>query len=161
MLGFPGSSAGQESTCNTEDPALNPGLGRSPGEGKGLPLQYSGLENSMDCIVLGVKKSRTRLSDFHFSCHTGEPKTNTTVCTSQGKQVTKRRGLSEESIFSPSSYLNKVLSIQTPANQNNLSGVPFIVFPSSIPPGVFALLTVSGLLKRLSICFQDSWVFSL
>ena len=45
---------------------LIPGLGRSPGEGKGYPLQYSDLENSMDCIVLGVAKSQTRLSDFHF-----------------------------------------------------------------------------------------------
>ena len=43
-----------------------PGLGRSPGEGKGYPLQYSGLENSMDCIVHGVAKSQTELSDFHF-----------------------------------------------------------------------------------------------
>ena len=43
-----------------------PGLGRFPGEGKGYPLQYSGLENSMDCIVHGVEKSWTRLSDFHF-----------------------------------------------------------------------------------------------
>ena len=43
-----------------------PVLGRSPGEGKGYPLQYSGLENSMDCIVHGVAKSQTRLSDFHF-----------------------------------------------------------------------------------------------
>jgi len=42
-----------------------PGLGRSPEEGKGYPLQYSGLENSMDCIVHGVAKSWTRLSDFH------------------------------------------------------------------------------------------------
>ena len=41
-------------------------LGRSPGEGKGCPLQYSGLENSIDCIVHGVAKSRTQLSDFHF-----------------------------------------------------------------------------------------------
>ena len=48
------------------DLGLIPGLGRSPGEGKGYPLQYSGLENSMDCIVLGVTKSRTRLSDFDF-----------------------------------------------------------------------------------------------
>ena len=47
-----------------------PGLGRSPGEGKGYPLQYSGLENSMDHIVHGVAKSWTRLSDFHtyFFC---------------------------------------------------------------------------------------------
>ena len=43
-----------------------PGLGRSPGEGKGYPLQYSGLENPMDCIVHGVTKSQTGLSDFHF-----------------------------------------------------------------------------------------------
>ena len=45
---------------------LIPVLGRSPGEGKGYPLQYSGLENSMDCIVHGVTKSQTQLSDFHF-----------------------------------------------------------------------------------------------
>ena len=43
-----------------------PGLGKSPGEGKGYPLQYSGLENSMDCIVHGVAKSQRRLSNFHF-----------------------------------------------------------------------------------------------
>ena len=43
-----------------------PGLGRSPGEGKCYSLQYSGLENSMDCIVHGVAKSRTRLSSFHY-----------------------------------------------------------------------------------------------
>ena len=43
-----------------------PGLGRYPGEGKVYPLQYSGLENSMDSIVHGVPKSRTQLSDFHF-----------------------------------------------------------------------------------------------
>ena len=42
-----------------------PGLGSSPGEEKGYPLQYSGLENSMDCIVHGVAKSQTRLSNFH------------------------------------------------------------------------------------------------
>ena len=43
-----------------------PGLGRSPGEGKGYPLQYSGLENTMDCIVHGVSKRRTQMSDFHI-----------------------------------------------------------------------------------------------
>ena len=46
-----------------------PGLGRSPGEGKGYPLWHSGLENSMDCIVQGVAKSQTRLSEFHFHFH--------------------------------------------------------------------------------------------
>ena len=59
------SSAGKESTCNAGDLGSIPGLGRSPGEGKGYPLQYSGLENSMDYIVYTVAKSRTRLSDFH------------------------------------------------------------------------------------------------
>ena len=48
------------------DLGLIPGLGRSPGEGKGYPLQYSGLENFMNCIVHGVTKSGIRLSDFHF-----------------------------------------------------------------------------------------------
>ena len=59
-------SAGKESTCNAGDLVSIPGLGRSPGEGKSYPLYYSGLENSMDCIVPAVAKSRTRLSDFHF-----------------------------------------------------------------------------------------------
>ena len=65
-LGFPDGSAGKESTCNVEDLGLIPGLGRSAGVGKGYPLQYSGLENSMDCIVHGVTKSLTQLSNFHF-----------------------------------------------------------------------------------------------
>ena len=63
--GFPRGSAGKESACSAGDLGLIPGLGRPPGEGKGYPLQYSGLENSMDYIVHGVAKSRTWLSDFH------------------------------------------------------------------------------------------------
>ena len=50
-----------------------PGLGRSLGEGNSYPLQYSDLENSMDCIVHGVAKSQTRLSDFHSTVHVGCP----------------------------------------------------------------------------------------
>ena len=65
-MSFPCGSAGKESTCNAGDLGSVPGLGRSPGEGKGYPLQYSVLENSMECIVHGVAGSRTRLSDFHF-----------------------------------------------------------------------------------------------
>ena len=65
-MGFPGGSAGKESACSAGDLGSIPGLGRSPGEGKGYPLQYSGLENSMDYIVHGVAKSQTRLSDLHF-----------------------------------------------------------------------------------------------
>ena len=60
-------SAGRESTCNEGDLGSIPELGRSPGEGKGYPLQYSGLENSMDCIIHGITKSRTRLNDFHLT----------------------------------------------------------------------------------------------
>ena len=56
--GFPGGSAGNESTCNVGDLGSIPGLGRSPGEGNGYPLQYSGLENFRDCIVHGVAKIR-------------------------------------------------------------------------------------------------------
>ena len=56
-LGFPDSLIGKESICNAGNLGSIPGLGRSPGEGKGYPLQYSGLENSMDCIVHGVTKS--------------------------------------------------------------------------------------------------------
>ena len=83
---FIDSSLGKESTCNARDPSLIPGsgrstwewivyplhyswaslVGRSPGEGKGYPLQYSGLGNSMDCIVHGVAKSWTWLNNFHF-----------------------------------------------------------------------------------------------
>ena len=66
MLGFPCGSAGKESACNTGDLGSIPGLGRSPGEGRGYPFQYSGLENSMDYMVHGVAKSQTRLSDFHI-----------------------------------------------------------------------------------------------
>ena len=73
IIGFPDSSVGKESACNAGDPGLIPGLGRSLGEKNNYPLQYSGLENSMDCLVHGVAKSQTLLSDFHFTivsfCH--------------------------------------------------------------------------------------------
>ena len=69
-MGFPGVSADEESTCKEGDLGSIPGLGRSPEEGNGYPLQYSGLENSMDCTVHGVSKSWTRLSNFHFHTHT-------------------------------------------------------------------------------------------
>ena len=57
IKGFLGGSAGQESACNAGDLGLIPGLGRSPGEEKGYPLQYSGLENSMDYVVHGISES--------------------------------------------------------------------------------------------------------
>ena len=68
LLGFPGGSDDKESASNVGDPGSIPGLGRSPGEGNGNPLQYSCLENSMDRgawqdMVHGIAKSQTRLSD--------------------------------------------------------------------------------------------------
>ena len=69
-MGFPGGTDGKESACNVGDLGLIPGLGRSPGEENGNPLQYTCLENSMDkgawqSTAHGVTKSWTRLSAFH------------------------------------------------------------------------------------------------
>ena len=61
---FPHNSVRKESASNAGDPSLILWSGRSPGEGKGYPLQYSGLENSKE--FHGVAKSQTGLSDFHF-----------------------------------------------------------------------------------------------
>ena len=68
FLGFPCGSAGKEFACNTRGLGLIPGLERSPGEGKGYPLQYSGLENSMDSIAHGLAELGTaeRLSGNPF-----------------------------------------------------------------------------------------------
>ena len=70
-MGFPGGSAGKESTCNVGDLGSIPALGRSLGEGRGNPLQYSCLGNAMNrgawwAAVYGVAKSQTQLSDFYF-----------------------------------------------------------------------------------------------
>ena len=65
--GFPHSSVSKESGCNAGEPSSIPGLGRAPGEGKGYPLQYYGLENSMDCIVHGCKElDTTEQLSLHF-----------------------------------------------------------------------------------------------
>ena len=66
-MGFPCVSAGKDSACDAGDLVLIPGLGRSPGEGNGCSLQYSGLQNFMDCIVHEVEKSQTQLSDLSLS----------------------------------------------------------------------------------------------
>ena len=79
-LGFPCSSAGKESSCNAGDLGSIPGLVRSPGEGKGYLL-----ENSMDCIIHRVAKSRTQLSNFHFlqSLPSGVPMLTSWATTTQ------------------------------------------------------------------------------
>ena len=66
-MGFPGVSAGKKSSCHAGDLGSIPGLGKSPGKGKGYAFQYSGLENSMGYTVHGVTKSQTQLSNFHFT----------------------------------------------------------------------------------------------
>ena len=58
-MGFPGGSSGKESACSAGDPGSIPGVGRSPGEGKGYQPQYSGLDTPMDYVDHGVAKSRT------------------------------------------------------------------------------------------------------
>ena len=72
-IGLPCGSAGEESICHVGDLGSIPGVGRSPGEGSGYPLQYSGLENSMDCMVCGVTKSWTQLSEVHTHTHSPCP----------------------------------------------------------------------------------------
>ena len=76
-MGLPCGSAGKESTCNEGDLGLIPGLARSLGEWQGYPLQYSGLENSKDCMVHEVAKSWTQLSGFHFQLWAEIPNHNT------------------------------------------------------------------------------------
>ena len=67
LQGFLGDSAGKESACKVRDLGSIPGLGRSPGEGKGFPLQYSGPENSMDCIVHGSQRVGHDSATFTFT----------------------------------------------------------------------------------------------
>ena len=88
FLGFPCGSTGKESAYKAGDLGSITGLGRSSGEKKGYPLQYSGLENSMDCIVHGVAKSQTRLSDLHFLSSLPSPAIDqTTVYLKQNKAL--------------------------------------------------------------------------
>ena len=67
FLGFSYGSAGKESTCNVGDLGLIPGLGRSLGEGKGYPLQYSGLENSMESLWSCKESDTTERLSLHFT----------------------------------------------------------------------------------------------
>ena len=80
ILGFSRGSAGKESTCNAGDLGSVPGLGRFPGEGKGYLLQYSGLENSMDCVVPGILQARIlEWGAFPFSRGSSQPRDQTQV----------------------------------------------------------------------------------
>ena len=74
IIGFPGGAKDKASACNVGDLGSIPRLGRSPGEGKGYPLQYSGLENSMDCIVHGVFQARILEVAIPFPRRTSQPR---------------------------------------------------------------------------------------
>ena len=97
---YPDSSVDKESACSAGDLGSIPGLGRCPREGKGYPLQYSGLENSMDCIVHGVPKSWTRLSDFYFETMPAyeQKLKKSTICENEGGDSVESK-LSLECIF--------------------------------------------------------------
>ena len=84
-MGFLGGSEVKASACNAGDLGSIPGLGRSPGEGKGYPLWYSGLEYSMDCIVHGVPMRPIGLSNFHFQCSLQKVKEGTKEFSASGK----------------------------------------------------------------------------
>ena len=80
FLGFPSGSAGKESACNAGDLGSIPGFGRSPGEGKGYPLQYTSLENSMDYTVRGILQARVlEWVAFPFSRRSSQPGDQTQV----------------------------------------------------------------------------------
>ena len=69
FLCFPGDSIGKESACNAGDLGSLPGLGRSLGEGNSYPLQYSGLENSIDCISIGSQRVRHDGLSLHYTSY--------------------------------------------------------------------------------------------
>ena len=108
---FPCGPAGKETACNAGDLGSIPGLGRSPGEEKGYPFQYSGLENSMDCIIHGVTNSWTQLSLFHFS---ELPKINKIIFKKIFKYHDEARDKAEESEkFSISNSIFPTFSFRT------------------------------------------------
>ena len=91
QMGFPGGSAGEESTCNAGDHSLIPGLGRSPGKGNSYPLQYAGLENSRDCVSPWGRKESDMTELLSLSYLVGQ--------TTQGTQdrpgkLARRQGIS-------------------------------------------------------------------
>ena len=129
FLGFPGGSPGKESSCNVGDLGSIPGLGRSPGEGKGCPLQYSNLKNSTDCIVHRVAKSDTteRLSLFRRREGGGGSSGNGNHCRQrpgQGKHQ-GQGGAPDLELSSPSSLQpGSLLSSQTGCPQQHQKPQP-------------------------------------
>ena len=115
LKGFPFGSAGKEYSCIAGDLGLIPGPGRSPGEGKRYPLQYSGLDNSMDNIVHGVAKNWTRLSDFDFTHFTVG-----LVATGHGGRGSGGQLVSPCKALAPGEVMTQSAKDRTPASQTQL-----------------------------------------
>ena len=160
-MDFPGGSAGKESTCNAEELGSIPGLGRSLGEGKGYLLQYSGLENYMDCIVHGVAKIRTWLSDFHTFTFTEILENLKEKYLYYMKLVTRRSGLlqfllsiyfefglshltSSHVFFAATKLLQSCLTLCNPVDSSP---------PGSTIPGILQARTV----QWVAISFSNAW----
>ena len=138
FLGFLCGSAGKESTCNTGDLDLISGLGRFPREGKGYQLQYSGLENSMDCIVNRVAKSRTQLSNFHYGLKIIISDNNNSIAVVQSLShvwllATLWTAAREASLSTNLRSLLKLMSIESVMPSNHLVLIPFSSCLQSFP----------------------------
>ena len=144
-----------------------PGLGRCSGEGKGYPLQYSDLENSMDCIVHGVTERQTWLSDFHFSDHKGPVGSDWApghqLCRNEFPIKTESSETYKVFIRKKKEYMwiDRLRENHTRGNFNHLYGAFLPRFPW---PVIFALLaseSILGLFQDLPICVhasQPRWV---
>ena len=181
-MGFPDSWVSKESACNAGDSGSIPGLGRSPGEGNSYPLQYSGMENSMDrgawwAIVHKTTKSQTWLKDFHFhfkqylgfldssagkesACNVGDPGSipgfNLWV-----RKIPWRREWQPTPIFFPGeSHGQRSLAAYSPWRLKGLAGqLTLSLFPSFIKVpanGMTSLYSVSRILLYTCITFSSS-----
>ena len=144
FLGFPWGSAGKESAWNMEDLGLIPGLGRAPGEGKGYPLQDSGLENPMDCIVHGVAKSRTRLSDFHFQ-------SGIRLKTGQGSGITVSKPRDRQPAHQPVPHQTPCSSLTLAEMSLDQVRLAVILFPALSPIPHVSLFNLSFWFYLLNI----------
>ena len=147
-------SAGKESTCNAGDLGSIPGLGRSPGDGKDYPFQYSGLENSMD--FHGVTKSRTWLSDFRFHFGAGGEEASQALSAHHKTHLLFLLGTGLDHISQPPSQ--EVWSCDWPlakvSGNNSLSSLAHNMFPSSI----FHVPFLFRWLMQMSMTALRAWI---
>ena len=136
VVGFPCGSTGKESFCNAGDLGLIPGLGRAAGEGKDYPLQYSGLENSMDCVV--------QFSSVQLLGHVRLFVTQWTAARQASLSITK------------SQSLLKLMSIESVMPSNHL----ILCHPLLFLPSIFPSIRVFSNESALCIRWTKYWSFS-